>query len=169
MGPSYDVPHMLLSFGEEANGQYSVVADYVARGSTPMGSDPPYIESFYGEDVTSAWTKAYQLGKPLAPSASFESRLLDSPARIAVGGLTKPQADAIVKEHLDRFFVWVDGAKPIPARSRGSMNLRDDKLRQFFYRGQVQLCVSEFGPGLGPTIAAVNTGPTAEAYVGGGS
>jgi hypothetical protein len=49
------------------------------------------------------------------------------------------------------------------------MNLRDDKLRQFFYRGELNKNIKEFGDSLGPTIAAVNTGPTAEAYVGGGS
>jgi len=169
MGPSYDVPNMLLTFGEESNGKYSVVADYVVRGSIPIGSDPPYLESYYGDDVRTAWTKAYSLGQPLPPTMEFESRMLDSPAKIAVGGLTKADADSIAQEHLDRFLVWVDGASTIPARSRGSMNMRDDKIRQFFYRGQVRKQVQEFGPGLGPTIAAVNTGPTAEAYVGGGS
>ena len=64
---------------------------------------------------------------------------------------------------------WVDEAQPIPARSRGSMNLRDDKLRQYFYRGEVTRCVKELGDDLGSVVAAGNTGPTAESYVGGGS
>jgi hypothetical protein len=68
-----------------------------------------------------------------------------------------------------RFLTWLDAAQPIPARLRGSFNMRDDKLRQFFYRGQVQKQVKLLGDGLGQTVAVVNTGPTAEAYVGGGS
>ena len=169
MGPSYDVPNMLLTFGEDTPGSYSVVADYVARGSTPMGSDPSYIESFYGEDVTSAWTKAYSLGTALPPAAEFMGRMLNSPAHVAVTGLTKADAASLVQEHINRFLAWVDAAQPIPARSRGAMNLRDDKLRQFFYQSQLAKCTAEFGPGMGPTIAAVTNGPTAEAYVGGGS
>jgi hypothetical protein len=171
MGPSYDVPHLLMTFGEESNGRYAVTADYVVRGDTPIGSNPQYINMFYGGDVTTAWTGAYSTegSQPLAPQGSFEERLLASPARIAVGGLSRDVADGIVSDHLDRFLAWVNEAQPIPARSRGSMNLRDDKLRQYFYRGEVTRCVKELGDDLGSVVAAGNTGPTAESYVGGGS
>lgn len=171
MGPSYEVPHLLMTFGEESNGRYAVTADYVARGDTPIGSNPQYINMFYGEDVTTTWTSAYNTegSQPLAPQGSFEERLLASPARIAVGGLSRDVADRIVSNHLDRFLAWVDAAEPIPARSRGSMNLRDDKLRQFFYRGELTRCVKDLGNNLGSVVAAGNTGPTAESYVGGGS
>jgi outer membrane protein TolC len=89
-----------------------------------------------------------------------------------VTGLTAAQAEQIVVAHADRFLGWVAtaaAAQPIAARLRGSFNLRDDKLRQFYYRGQVGKQVAALGPDLGMTVAAVNTGPTAEAYVGGGS
>lgn len=171
MGPSYEVPHMLMTYGEQANGKYAVAADYVVRGDTPIGSNPQYVNMFYGGDVTAAWTQAfnYEGNQPLIPQGSFEERLLASPVRIAVGGLSKEAADSIVNAHLDRFLAWVEQAQPIPARSRGSMNLRDDKLRQYFYRGEVAKSVKELGEALGPIVAAGNTGPTAESYVGGGS
>eukprot|EP01041_Mallomonas_annulata_P010898 gene10898-22749_t len=53
MGPGYVVPHLLLSIGvnpKEYDG-WSVTADYVVRGSTPIGSDQSYVDDFYGKDV----------------------------------------------------------------------------------------------------------------------
>lgn len=172
MGPSYDVPHMLITFGEQdGSGKYAVTADYVTRGVMPIGSAPAYIETYYGEDVVSAWTAIVGLdGVTESPSpASFDSRVLHSPVRLSVDGLEKADAESFVAAHVDRFLGWLDEAQPIPARSRGSMNLRDDKLRQYFFRGQVQEAMATFGGELGLTVGAVNTGPTAEAYVGGGS
>jgi hypothetical protein len=169
MGPSYDIPHCLLTFGEGENGLYHVTADYVPRGATVMGGDPQYMERYYGGDVQSAWTAAYQQGVALPPEMEFESRLLDSPARISVTGLSQQQAQDLAINHVNRFLSWVDAAQPIPARLRGSFNMRDDKLRQFYYRGQVQKQLQQLGDGLGQTVAIANTGPTAEAYVGGGS
>lgn len=171
MGPSFEVPHMLLTFGEQSNGRYSVTADYVVRGSTPIGSDPQYLQTFYGEDITRGWTAAHSVpgAMDLPSSPYFESRLLQSPAKISLGNLDYANAEAIATVHLDRFLSWLDGAQPILARNRGSFNLRDDKLRQFFYRAELMKNVDEFGDGLGQIVGAVNTGPTAEAYVGGGS
>lgn len=169
MGPSYDVPHMLLTFGEEAGGRYSLNADYVIRGSTPFGSDPSYMDAYYGQPVTDAWAQAHATGTTCAPLAEFESRMLHSPARISVTGLDAGTAQSLAEQHLSRFLSWLQTAEDIPARNRGSMNMRDDKLRQFFYRGQAKQSIAEFGEALGATVAAVNTGPTAEAYVGGGS
>jgi hypothetical protein len=169
MGPSYDVPHCLLEFGQAADGTYHVTLDYVARGATVMGGDPQYLQQYYGDDVQGAWISGYTNGAPLPPEAAFELRLLDSPARVSVTGLSVTDAGTLARAHLTRFLIWLDTARPIPARLRGSFNMRDDKLRQFFYRGQVQKQVRLLGDGLGQTVAAVNTGPTAEAYVGGGS
>jgi hypothetical protein len=43
MGPSYDIPHMLLTFGCNADGStYHVSADYVPCGANVMGSDPQH-------------------------------------------------------------------------------------------------------------------------------
>jgi hypothetical protein len=170
MGPSYDIPHMLLSFGADDTGStYHVSADYVPRGANQMGSDPQYMQAYYNEQVLDAWTAAAAAGSPLAPAAEFESRVINSPAKIAVTGLTAARAQEMAVQHTDRFLGWVSEAQPVAARLRGSFNLRDDKLRQFYYRGQVGKQVAALGPDLGMTVAAVNTGPTAEAYVGGGS
>jgi hypothetical protein len=172
MGPSYDIPHMMLTFGKNADadgGTYHVSADYVPRGANTMGSDPQYMQAYYNEQVLGAWTAAAAAGQPLPPAAQFELRLLDSPAKIAVTGLTAAQAQDIASAHTDRFLGWVSASQPVAARLRGSFNLRDDKLRQFYYRGQVGKQVAALGQDLGMTVAAVNTGPTAEAYVGGGS
>ncbi len=56
MGPSYDVPHMLLTFAYDSSltatsSSCSLMADYVARGATPLGSDGQYLENFYGSNV----------------------------------------------------------------------------------------------------------------------
>ena len=173
MGPSYDVPHLLLSFGENSagSGSYHITADYVPRGATVMGGDPQYLDQYYGDDVRAAWTAVHQTSVPLPPELEFESRLLDSPARLSASGLRADQASNVARTHVDRFLTWISVAQPIPARLRGSFNMRDDKLRQFYYRGQVQKQVRLLGNdnGLGQLVAAVNTGPTAEAYVGGGS
>ena len=171
MGPSYDVPNMLLSFGASVDGVAFVVADYVPRGATPLGSDGQYMEAYFGPDVIGAWDSASSIDGAVSvpPDMSFESRLLYSPARIAIAGLTEADAANIAYEHVTRFLGWVANAQPIPARSRGSFNMRDDKLRQFFFRGEVKKNCASFGPELGMDVAAVNTGPVAEAYVGGGS
>mmetsp|Transcript_1383 Transcript_1383/g.1988 ORF Transcript_1383/g.1988 Transcript_1383/m.1988 type:complete len:297 (-) Transcript_1383:434-1324(-) len=172
MGPSYDVPHMLLKFGHKSSDDtYYVIADYIVRGGTPIGSDPQMLEAYYGLDVASAWTKAMKNdgAYALPPSMQFDSRIISSPAQLAVGGLSKIDADSIAMSHVDRFLSWLDDAKPVMARSRGAFNLRDDKIRQYYYKGEVKKNVEEFGEKLGPIVGAVNTGPTAEAYVGGGS
>lgn len=168
MGPSYDVPHMLITFGEDKDGLYHVTADYVPRGATVMGGDPQYLERYYGPDVQSAWQQAYQSATALPPVMEFDTRLLQSPAYMSVTGLSASQAEELIRVHIRRFLSFVETAEPIPARLRGSFNMRDDKLRQFFFRGQVKHQVASLGD-LGQTVAAGNTGPTAEAYVGGGS
>lgn len=169
MGPSYDVPHMLLTFGQAGASDYHITADYVPRGATVMGGDPQYLEAYFGAPVQAAWNSAYQAGMALPPTPEFDLRLLDSPVKLSVTGLSASQAETLSRDHLNRFLTFVDAAQPIAARLRGSFNLRDDKLRQFYYKGQLAKQVASLGPELGPTVAAVVTGPTAEAYVGGGS
>jgi hypothetical protein len=70
---------------------------------------------------------------------------------------------------VNRFLSWVEKAQPIMARTRGSFNLRDDKLRQYYFKGEVAKNMARLGNDLGVKVGAANTGPTAEAYVGGGS
>jgi hypothetical protein len=167
---------MLLTFAydsslTEASSSCSLLADYVARGATPLGSDGQYLENFYGPNVQEAWTKAYSAATaiPAMPSPAWTSRLLASPVRIDVNGLDETTTIELVQGHVDRLLTWLDQAQPIAARLRGSFNLRDDKLRQYYFRGQMQEQVALLGADLGKVVAAANTGPTAEAYVGGGS
>jgi hypothetical protein len=53
MGPGYMVPHLLLTVASDPKSYegFSVTADYVARGPTPIGSDMTYVEQYYGKDV----------------------------------------------------------------------------------------------------------------------
>lgn len=171
MGPSYDVPNMILRFGATNDGYAYVIADFMARGATPIGSDGQYLETYYGEDVQDLWQRVSNVpgATSAPPDMSFEARLLYSPARIAVGGISEAEAAFIAEEHLTRFLGWLAVAEPVPARSRGSFNMRDDKLRQFFFKGEMADNIAAFGQELGMVVAAVNTGPVAEAYVGGGS
>jgi hypothetical protein len=169
MGPSYDVPHCQVTFGTLPDGSCHVSADYVARGANVMGSDPQYLQVYYGSDVQAAWRQAHAAGQSMPARPEFDYRMMQSPAYMAVSGLDAATAEQLVQGHIQRFLSWVETAQQIPARSRGSFNMRDDKLRQFFYRAQLEEQVAALGDGLGQTVAAVNTGPTAEAYVGGGS
>jgi len=177
MGPSYDLPHMLLTFGQSTDfvsstTTYSIKADYITRGATPFGSDPQMVENYYGPDVIQAWTTAYSLPgvSPLTPQAEFSSRILNSPAFIAVHQVTSlPEVNALIQDHVYRFLSWVNTAQPIMARARGSFNMRDDKLRQFYFKGEVGKNILRLGENLGVKVASANTGPVAEAYVGGGS
>jgi len=172
MGPSYDVPNLLLSFGDAPDGTFFVDADYVPRGADPLGSNVAYMDKYYGEDVTSAWDNSVGLtgAEFIPPSSGFHTRLLSSPARIHVKGLKRADdAAEVATAHVERFFGWINDAQTVPARLRGSYNMRDDKLRQFFYRGEMVKNIDLYGDELGSMIAAVNTGPVAEAYVGGGS
>jgi hypothetical protein len=130
------------------------------------------VDNYYGTEVVQAWSKAYSLpgACPLTPQAEFSSRILTSPVHIAVHQITSLQdVNAIVHGHVDRFLSWVNTAQPIMARARGSFNLRDDKLRQFYFKGQVTKNIALLGENLGFKVGAATTGPTAEAYVGGGS
>lgn len=175
MGPSYDVPHLLLSVGQKQQGQYALLADYIPRGMTPLGSDPQYLEKYFGDDVDQWWNKVCTNANQFAPPqrSSMASRIIQalSPARISVLADSKAIVEEASAEHVDRFLKWIqrEAPSPIPARLRGSFNSRDDKLRQYFYRGELERHVAELGQDLGGRVAAGGTGPISEAYVGGGS
>ncbi len=164
-GPSYDVPHSLLTMSVDDDGSCSIACDYVVRGPTPIGSDPQMIEQYYSFSgpVLSGG------GKSLEPASSFSTRLLYSPVRISLKGLSPEDLTVVAENHVDRWVSWVGGAGQIAARSRGAFNARDDKLRKYFYEGEVERLVAEFGEDTGRMIAACHTGPISEAYVGGGS
>lgn len=171
MGPSFDTPNIVLTFGNTANNEYYIVADTIPRGATPLGSDPQYMEQYFSSQSIASWTKHYTTPNlfALPPPSPFNLRLLASPNRIALINLQESDATQILNEKVNTFCGWLDGATPIAARSRGSFNMRDDKLRQFYYQGITELMVGEFGEEMGRSLGASYTGPVAEAYVGGGS
>ena len=175
MGPSYDVPHLLLSMGKKQQGCYTLVADYVPRGMTPLGSDPQYLEKYYGDDVDGWRNKVCAGAKEFSSprSSTMAARLVQSlsPARVSVVLDSKEMVEEAATEHVDRFLKWLlqESSSPIVARLRGSFNSRDDKLRQFYYRGELAKNIAELGKDLGTRVAVANTGPISEAYVGGGS
>ena len=98
-------------------------------------------------------------------------RTLSSPAALAIGGLSADDASEVAKNHLDRWLNWCSDSESqqLPARSRGAMNARDDKLRQTAYLAERDACVAAYGEDLGNRMSAGFVGPLAEAYVGGGS
>ena len=156
-GPSYDFPHCLLRISEnEDDATFSVESDYVPRGPTPIGSDPQMIDKFYSHSVPQS------VGSFLATPPSFSARILQSPMRMGLTSLSFAQAEELAKGHIERWLGWVNTSEQIPARSRGAFNARDDKLRQFAFQSWIE-------KGEDRAIAAGNTGPIAEAYVGGGS
>lgn len=169
MGPSYDVPHSLLRIQECDDDTFNLSCDIIPRGATPIGSDPSQLEKYYGDDRIQWYKSAATLATSfLPPSSSFSKRLIASPINLQIGGLPFSDVERLANEHQDFFLTATQSAQQIPARLRGSFNLRDDKIRQFFYRGEIEELVAEFGD-LGNVIAASQTGPVAEAYVGGGS
>lgn len=168
--PSYDVPSALLTITQNDGGDtFCIDADLVARGSTPIGSDPQMLEAYYSD---LAWLdKAYAIegSSPLPPLESFNRRILTSPFRLGLSNLSFEDVERLSSDHIDRFLGFLSAAQPIPARLRGSFNARDDKLRQYFFRGELERYTKAYGEEEGKVLAAVSTGPISEAYVGGGS
>lgn len=170
MGPKLFVPHMLLAVSKQANAKYSVVADFVPRGPNAFGADESYLGTYYGQDVLAWHENAYACSGavPLPPSKSFASRLLRSPAQVAVGELEYDDAAEIATKHVTRWLDWIVEGKESEARQRASLNVRDDKLRMFAFRAAVSENAERFGGEVGKSVGAGVTGPVAEAYVGGG-
>jgi len=172
MGPAYSIPHMLLTFSSTGS-DYSVYADYVTRGPTPIGTDQNMIDNFYGQDVTNWYDKSASKGKVLPPPVSFSARLLQSPIALSVSNLSLQDMESIATEHLDRWLSWIadkEGkGKQVESRSRGGMNSRDDKLRQYAYKSSVSYYSKLLGSAVSQRLGAAATGPISEAYVGGGS
>ena len=170
MGPAYCVPHLCLSI-EKSEGDLSVKADLIVRGTVPIGTGD-YVDRFYGPDVISWYDTSAALGEVLAPPKSFSARLLQSPVALSVGKLSMDSATQIADELVDKWLKWITDKEgvgaPIDSRQRGAMNSRDDKQRQYAYRSALDALTGMLGGG-GKDIAAAFTGPIAEAYVGGGS
>mmetsp|Transcript_17024 Transcript_17024/g.34098 ORF Transcript_17024/g.34098 Transcript_17024/m.34098 type:complete len:262 (-) Transcript_17024:34-819(-) len=170
MGPSYDVPNCLLTVAECEGGSFEVRADLVARGADPLGSNPQILEKYYNPHL--AWrdeAMAMPGAKALPPLGSFNRRLIDSPMKLEIGGLDFDSAKSLAEGHLSFWLGAVADAQQVAARLRGGFNLRDDKIRQFYYRGLAEEFTAMYGEDEGRLIASLHTGPVAEAYVGGGS
>jgi hypothetical protein len=75
---------------------------------------------------------------PLAAPSSMYSRILTSPARMAMNSLSMQDAEAAAAAQSQRFLGWMGSTQPLMARLRGSFNSRDDKLRQFYFRGEME-------------------------------
>ena len=172
MGPAYNCPHMLLSlmvnpFPFQGVG---IRADLLARGPTPLGSDQTVVETYYGKEVIAWYDKAVAItgATPLPPLPTFSGRLLRSPVELAIAGLDESAAASLTAEHVERWLQYVLEAKQNEARSRGAINTRDDKQRQYQFRAELFDCTAWVGADFGGSLGAARTGPIAEAYVGGG-
>jgi hypothetical protein len=167
MGPGYMVPHMLLCLGSTSVDTYFLKTDYFPRGPTPFGSDQNYLDLYYNTEVF-ALQKSIN-SSPLPPSTSFAARLVQSPAYSAITGLSLTDLETAATQHVDRWLQWMAAAKTVEARQRGAINSRDDKLRQFYFRGKLESFQQSYGAQTSKAMAAAFTGPLAEAYIGGGS
>jgi hypothetical protein len=109
------------------------VADYIARGATPLGSDATYVGNYFSNPDVLAWysTNTALPGiKPLPPSTSFAARLLQSPVKLALDDVPFSDIERIATEHVTRWLAWIAEAQQVESRQRGAINTRDDKLRQ---------------------------------------
>lgn len=167
MGPGYLVPHLLLKINDNA-GIISITCDYVPRGSFPLGSDQTYVDTYYGKDSIAIYDSNMALSgvKPLPPSKSFSSRILNSPIYTSITGLTSDSASIIATKHIDLWLQWMETAEKVDARQRGAINTRDDKLRQYAFRSNLAEVSTFVNKQFATSLAAAHTGPIAEAYVG---
>lgn len=169
LGPSYLVPHCLLSITQSSSG-ISITSDYVPRGSFPLGSDQTFVDTYYGKESIAIYDANYAIPNtvPLPPSKSFSSRLLNSPLHTSINGLNIESASAIATKHVDVWMNWMDTASKVDARQRGAINTRDDKQRSYFFRSALAEASNFVDKDFASSLAAAHTGPLAEAYVGGG-
>lgn len=167
VSPSFEVPHMLTTLTATAAG-IEVRLDYVARDDLAYCGGA-YMESYFGNDVTTAWTSAMSQGTPLPPVREWQGRLLESNAAIAVLVPDAATAIRLVTAHVDRWLGWLASAQPIIARRRGAMNGRDDGVRRIAYEFEVESAIALVGRETGINLGAAVIGPISEAYVGGGS
>lgn len=166
------VPHLMLTIGVDSQYGYSLTTDYVTRGASPIGSDLSYMSTYYLADVLANYDAVASLPNLLflPPSPSFSARLLRSPVYTSVTGLSAEDVDRFAKAHVQRWVEWVQTAQQIEPRLRGAVNMRDDKLREFAFKAAVAEHSFLLGDqDFGYKVAMAATGPTAEAYVGGGS
>lgn len=173
MGPGFMVPHMMLTVSSNSvTGKASIVADYIPRGPSPIGSDSTYTERYFSSgEVLSWYDSAMQVPGAVQGqiSPSFSGRLLRSPVHLSITGIDMSDASNIASQHVTRWLKWLNEATQVESRQRGAINVRDDKLRQYAYRASVTDASALVGNEFGKTLGASWTGPVSEAYVGGGS
>ena len=167
VGPAYNVPHLLLSFGSDEDSIY-IRSDYVNRGPTPIGSDDRVLDKFYNSNVQEWYNSIMNAdGVTSLKPLNFGSRLLHtSPVAIAATGLDIDLLTTSCNTCIDNWLYWVANEEQNNPRTRGAFNARDDKLRSFAYsaaKSELAAFTTDIG------LAAGWTGPISEAYVGGGS
>mmetsp|Transcript_24522 Transcript_24522/g.40884 ORF Transcript_24522/g.40884 Transcript_24522/m.40884 type:complete len:292 (-) Transcript_24522:28-903(-) len=175
MGPSLMNPHMLLNFGCDPSmyDGFSLTMDMMPRGPTPIGSDNNYMDNYYSAEAAAMYDRISTTPDVyhMAPPVSLAGRLVRSPLYVSVVGLSLDDVANYATAHVEGWIADSFNAQPVEARQRGAINMRDDKLRQYFYQGSV----AEYAQLLGGNsdlvlrLGAGSTGPLAEAYVGGGS
>lgn len=102
---------------------------------------------------------------------SLSGRLLNSPVYLSVAGLSLDQAASDSEVFIYRWLDWLTSADKVNARQLGDIYTRDDKLRQFAFKGNCASADMIVGARAGEVINSLGTactGPLAEA-VGGGS
>ena len=67
------------------------------------------------------------------------------PLPLSISGLALQDIERLANEHVDRWAGYVQECQPIAARLRGSFNARDDKLRQYFFRGKLEEATALYG------------------------
>lgn len=169
-GPNQLVPNLLISLSSDDKAGVCIDCDFLQRGPTPLGSDFTYLETYYGKETIEWYDRSVSLPGAIvnAPPPSFHRRLIRSPVALSLKGLSMKDAEVVAESAVSMWLAWLASAQPVEARQKGAINGRDDKLRMFAYRAALFDAIKMVGNEFGPSLAAGQTGPVAEAYVGGG-
>jgi hypothetical protein len=136
VGPTTSVPHFVLSIKKSANGLYHYSADYVYRGSTAVGTDLTYFTSYYDNpDLLRKYNQMHSTASQsyIPDEGNFFGRVLRSPNHLNVIHGSFSDIASYSTQIVEQWVSWIKNATPVETRSRGAMNSRDDKLRQFFF------------------------------------
>lgn len=136
VGPTSSVPHFLISIKKNSNGLYQYTADYVHRGPQPVGTDLTYFSTYYDNpDLLKQYNRLHSSATEsyIFDEGNFYERVLRSPNYVNIYHGSFDEIASYSISMIDQWINWIKGATPVEMRSRGAMNSRDDKLRQFFY------------------------------------
>lgn len=176
LGPLTSVPHLRLSLISN-NENIELIADYIPRGSSALGTDVNYFQKYFEtSELIALHSRLHAASGSVSTISNFYDRLLRSPnfIHVSADSSSSLKPDEIIecaKEHVARWIKWVQESPQVESRQRALLNSRDDKLRQYFFAFNLYRAKKVFhdNKSLQNDIAAAWTGPIAEAYVGGGS